>query len=607
MTASLQTTPPPSPTAIATAGRKVRLPVAPGRRMRHPRAAILAGFCLLSFAVFASTWVAPFTRVIGVPGSAGGDQTAYMWALEWPVWALTHGHNPLFSTYLNAPSGFNVMWTYPPLLGFVMAPATLLAGPVFSYNLLVTLGCATSGWLMSLAAYRFVQSWGPACAAGLLFGFGPYELSHALGHAVLVAQFAPPLLLLLGHEALVAQSWTPLKTGAAIGLVLAAQLMTFVESAAILGMFVLACLILAWVLGKPERGKLARHAVRTAERAALVCAAACIVPVGFMLLGPQHLAGGAVREPGTIAANVANFVVPSPVEQIAPNHTFDITTGPKVDANALEWSAYLGIPLIGVLGVLIARRWRRDRLVRFLAGMTASVAVLSLGLKLWWSADAPTTFPLPAALLTHVPLVENILWSRTTFLIDALAAVLLAVYLAWAGGLTSMRPRTAHRAAMALVAISLLPVVPFPSVPSPQVPPFFTDGEVNRIPDSGTVLVAPFTRAGTTDEPMLWQAVSGFRFRMTGGYVFVPGPQGPSSVPLTALSLAMDGIDAGRRGAFLTPEGRSEMLTELTRDHIGTVIVGPMPNRAVMVEFMTNLLGRGPAEDQGVEVWWNAT
>jgi hypothetical protein len=137
------------------------------------------------------------------------------------------------------------------------------------------------------------------------------------------------------------------------------------------------------------------------------------------------------------------------------------------------------------------------------------------------------------------------------------------------------------------------------------VPAFFTSAEVQRVPDGSTALIAPFTRAGDYIEPEDWQVASNFRFRMTGGYVFVPGPHGPSNVLNTPLNTAMEAIANGSRDGQISDAARMEMLTELTQDHIGTVIVGPMPNRDVMVRFMTSLLGRGPEEDQGVQVWWS--
>ena len=92
---------------------------------------------------------------------------------------------------------------------------------------------------------------------------------------------------------------------------------------------------------------------------------------------------------------------------------------------------------------------------------------------------------------------------------------------------------------------------------------------------------------------------------MPSGYVFVPGPNGPANVLGTPLNVTMTLIADGKRGSGLSLPDRREMLTEVTRDHIETVIVGPMANRAVMVRFMAGLIGRAPEEDQGVEVWWH--
>jgi hypothetical protein len=245
----------------------------------RPRRAILLGFCLLSFLLLSSTWTSPFSHIVGVPG---GDQVGYIWALQWPLWAITHGQNPLFSTYLNSPDGFNVMWTYPPLFAFLMAPVTLIAGPVFSYNLLVTLGLATSAWLMALAAQRFVRHWGAAIAAGLVFGFGPYELGHGLVHGALVAQFAAPLILLLGHECVVRQRWRPWQVGTAVGLVMAAQFLVFIETAAILVIVCVIALIPAWLVRDDGWRRRIPYALRSIAIACVAFSVVCAYPLYFM-------------------------------------------------------------------------------------------------------------------------------------------------------------------------------------------------------------------------------------------------------------------------------------------------------------------------------------
>ena len=92
-----------------------------------------------------------------------------------------------------------------------MAPVTSLFGPVVSYNLLTTLGFAFAAWIMTLALRRFTQGWISAAVGGLVYGFSPYMFSQALGHVGLNFQIVTPLLLLLAHEAVVRQKWSPLE------------------------------------------------------------------------------------------------------------------------------------------------------------------------------------------------------------------------------------------------------------------------------------------------------------------------------------------------------------------------------------------------------------
>lgn len=569
----------------------------------HPRAAILFGFCALSFLLFASTWTDPSSHVIG---HLDGDQQADFWAIAWPAWAITHGHNPLLTGYLNAPAGANLLWTYPPLFGIVAAPVTLLAGPVFSYNLITTLGLAGSGWLAAVATRRLVPSWIAAVAAGLLYGFGPYELGQALDHVVLTMQFAPPLLLLLLHEALVRQRARPWKVGLGLAALVVMQLLSFLETIAILGLVTAISLLVLWFLrGSGWRSRLPYAARVTAIGAALTVVL-CAYPLGVMFLGPEHLGSGAVREPGTVVSNLANIVVPSPVQLVAATH--DVTSRPLPHAtdNPAEWGAYIGIPLLLLLFAVTWRCWSQT-LVRFAAITGGIVAVLSLGPTLWLTVGLHTSIHLPAVVLAYLPLVENVLPSRFAIVVDLFAALLLAVYIAQSRRQRPLLRPWQHRALMAAVVASLLPVIPYPTSAAPVVPAFFTGADVLRIPDGSVALIAPFTENGADDDPQYWQAASGFRFRMVGGYVFVPGTVRPTYPVPGALTGAMLSILQGERGSDLSAGDRGAMLTELQQDHVGTVVIGPMPLRSVMVRFMTNLMGRPPQEDRGVEVWWSVT
>jgi hypothetical protein len=563
----------------------------------HPRAAILVGFCTLSVLIFSSAWVSPFSNIIGNPD---GDQVGYFWCLTWPIWAITHGHNPLLSTYLNYPAGFNVMWTYPPLLALLAAPVTALAGPVFSYNLLTTLGLAVSGWLMALATRRFVCNWTAAIVAGLLFGFGPFQLAQALDHVVLNAQFAPPLLLLLLHEAFVRQRWRSWQVGLCLATVITAQLLTFVEGLAILGVvFALALPVLWWIRDDGWRARLP-FALRSLGVGAAAAAALCALPIATMFFGPQHIGSGALRPPGTFVSNLANVVVPSPTQLLAPNHDVAVWTV----TNPAEWDAYLGVPLLLIAAVVMIRSWSQ-RFVRFFSVMALLAFILSLGPTLRLTVKVATPIHLPALFLGGLPFFENVLWSRVAVIVELFVAVLVAGFLATRRRGRWLLPSPFQGLAIAGLILAWLPLFPYPSGPAPQMPDFFKGSEVQRIPEGSVALIAPFTENGANDDPEYWQAVSNFRYRMIGGYVFVPGPRGPSNPPLTLLSAKMYAIQSGNQDGSLTNSTRSALLAELTQDDVRTVVVGPTPHRDVMVAFMTNLTGRPPQEDQGVEVWWN--
>jgi hypothetical protein len=70
----------------------------------------------------------------------------------------------------------------------------------------------------------------------------------------------------------------------------------------------------------------------------------------------------------------------------------------------------------------------------------------------------------------------------------------------------------------------------------------------------------------------------------------------------------MTKIRLGWRKPMLVPELRQQLVADLVRWQVGTVVVGPMdspPTEATMVQFFTELLGRPPEQVAGVWVWWN--
>ncbi len=99
------------------------------------------------------------------------DPASYVWSLWWVAHQVTHLGNPWFTPRLAAPVGVQLGYdTLMPLLGLLMLPVTLLAGPAVSYNLLVVL----LPGVLCYTLYRVARLWLPshlgAVAAGALFG-----------------------------------------------------------------------------------------------------------------------------------------------------------------------------------------------------------------------------------------------------------------------------------------------------------------------------------------------------------------------------------------------------------------------------------------------------
>jgi len=108
-----------------------------------PWSAALAGYLILALLLFLPVWLQPGQRTVG---GGGGDPFFSSWFIRWIPHAISHGWNPLFTTYLDYPDGVNLMWNGSiPLPSLVVAPVTLTAGPMVAYNLLITAGTVEAG------------------------------------------------------------------------------------------------------------------------------------------------------------------------------------------------------------------------------------------------------------------------------------------------------------------------------------------------------------------------------------------------------------------------------------------------------------------------------
>ena len=573
---------------VSLAAHPAGAPSHRGRAIRGGTA--FAGYLALVLLLFHRAWAAPDRLVVG----SAGDSWQAIWFLRWVPYAISHGMNPLFTDHIDYPGGINLMWnTSLPLVGALSWPVSAIFGPVVTYNVVVTLAVALSALAAYAAARRLGVSWTAAFVAGCLYGFSPYMVGHSQGHPNLLIAVAPPIVLVLLHEILARQRARPLLAGALLGLVAGLQFLVGAEvliTTALMAAFGLGYLAL---LHRRVVGQRLPYAARSLTMAGVVAMLLAIVPLAFAFFGPQHV--GDLGYPRLAATDPLGFVVPTSLNLLAPALTDELTR--QFPGNLSEWGAFLGLPLIGVV-IFQAISRRADPWTKILVLLALTAAVLSLGRRLHvMGTELPV--PLPWAVLQRIPILSDVQAPR--FSLQVMLCVALVVALFMDQAIRSRPPR--RLVTLGLVGLVLLSLVPKPLPGSPTVAPaFFTSGATDMIPQGSVVVVAPFAgidTRGVSSDAMLWQAVTGMRFKMPEGYAL--GPRYPGGPPATER--AMKTVQTANAPLAIDPLTVAEMSREWDGWRVSFVIVGPMRNREAMLSLVRSVTGQTGTEVNGVFVW----
>ncbi len=160
---------------------------------------------LLAYLLLAVLFTWPLAAHLTTALGGGLDPLLQTWVLAWNARALTTDplavwHAPIFFPYPDtlAYSDHHL------LLAIVALPLIATGGPVLAYNLLVLTSYALTGWAVYLLAYEmsarvrmpWVRAIG-AFAAGALFAFGTYRMTHFVHLQLLQTAWLPLALLFL--------------------------------------------------------------------------------------------------------------------------------------------------------------------------------------------------------------------------------------------------------------------------------------------------------------------------------------------------------------------------------------------------------------------------
>ncbi len=581
-------------------------------RLHLGGASVVAVYLVGAWAMFLRLGIADRTHL---PTCACGDLVNQLWFLALDHALIVHGHFSLFTSLINYPSGINLV-NNPgfPLLGAIMVPVTSLLGPVAAFALLVRLGFFLSALTCYLALRRVVHHNLAAAAGGLLYGFSPYMAHQGGVHMFLVFVPLPPLIFLVLHTRLSGPSaGSAFRGGLIIGVLAVAE---FLISSEVLVSTVLVAVLTMAVLGirqlvhRQEVGPPARAMMRLVGGAALVAVPVLAYPAWYSVAGPQH-GGGPTQSVTSPGIDALSTLLPARGQLLAG--VLPVWHVPAMPA--LGNTAFIGVPLLIVLGFVVATGWHLA-VVRSAAVLGAVSWVLALGPRLVVHNHA-TSIPLPFALLTRVPLFQDLIPSRLTLYVDLAAAVLLAVgvdrLLAQVGVWSRGRTLAWVVAIAGCVALAM-PVVPYPAAGIGQAGSFAAGGVLSRVANGGVVLAYPYP-VYPEDQAMLWQAVGGMRFSLLGGYVLtplgggtgqtkVPGLLSPTAVPTLLLNAWPETQVVGTTGTSLTA-AREQLPAFVRRYHLTAVIVelaGQDPGQ--VVTLFTSVYGP-PVRDGRLDVWTN--
>jgi hypothetical protein len=577
------------------AGRAAEQLTARKRLAARPGLLVLAAYLAAAFALTWRLWAGlGSVSVAGDPGAADNDLMA--WFMRYAADAVAHGHLPaLVSTGLNAPRGFPLMWNNSVLLpAVVLAPVTLLGGPLTSLTVLTTLGYAGSAAAMYWLLRRYGASVTAGAIGGAVFGFSPGMVNAGLGHYGMQFAVLTPLMIEAG-AAIVTGRGSALLAGTRLGVLTAAQVYIGEEmlvDVATVG------LVLLVVLAASRPRLVPARLGRTAAGLG-VGAAVALVLCGYGLWVQFH---GPLTEHGTpwnIAIHGNGFgAFVNPQSQLLFHTASSAAYAASHQASYAEYLAYLGPPLLILVAGVTAWFWR-DLRVRCAGVVWAVLEALSLGV------NGPL---LPFHWLQGLPLLGDMLPSRMSLLAAGAAATVLAFGLDLARPAAPQTAGSLRRLAPVLVAVlAVLPLVPRP-VAAPagsRVPAGWTTVLTRlRLPAKASVFVVPLPYSQQGDA-MLWQADTGQPASLNAGWFLGPNAEGHGDDAWWgpgAIHQTVECVDALWRGAPEDSGCATDLLFALRYWHPAAVVADTSPGTPTG-RFLIGVLGQPAVRDAAVLGW----
>ncbi len=465
---------------------------------------------LLVYLALSVVWYRSVVAHIGTNCACGlsrypGDPAEYVWWLQWFVQSLQHGGALMHPTVIWASTGLNMFGTSASLLlAALLAPTTLLWGPVISYNVMMMLAPALSAWAANRLCRHITGAAWPSLLAGALFGFSTYEVAQLVGHPHMAVMVGPPLAALCVIR-LLDGTLSSRRFVVQLSLLLTAQMLLSVEVMFTMTVVGVLALVAHWLTATPgQRRELKR-------RLGLI-----LVPwVIAALVSSWFLVGVLTAPPSSPGAtywfptDALSFIVPRPYTWVGGSAFASVNR--HLISDLTENSAYLGLPLLLILLRYLVTR-RHTRAAQLIGILMILLAFWILGPELYVAGKAVTPFPFK--LVAGLPLLAQSIPGRASAFLALVAAIAVAIWLA--------QPRRHMLAAWMCAGIALICVLPNLARPSDNNvgtwtnPSFFSTTTYQHYLRPGeTILPIKWGRLG---ESLMWQAEDHMYWKMANGY-----------------------------------------------------------------------------------------
>ena len=464
---------------------------------------------LVALGVYLTVWVIARTYPLVLHPTqpqlnpSAQDPNFFIWCLRWWPYAIAHGLDPIHTTEVLAPSGYDLAWiTAIPALSLLVTPLTAAAGPVVSYNLLAAVSLPVSAWAAFVLCRRLTGRFWPALLGGAIYGFSAYETSHMV-NGTLNLIFVP-LLPLMAYLVVLwrDRKLSPRAFVGLLALAIVVQFYLYLEIFADMTAVWAVALLLGYVLA--DRGS--RPVVAGLSRLVGLAYLLALVFIGpYVVYAVSHVPPGGLLPLGPAYLDLANLVVPRHGQTLGLSWLAGYSARMPIASGA----GYVGVPLLALAVALAVFTWSR-KLTRLLFLLLVFLTVVSLGPALY--VGGSRVIGLPWAHLWSLPIVRSAWPVRVMLFSFLVLAVMVALWLA------GPSKRIWARWSLGLLAIaSVVMSIPALSIASgANLPAFIATGEYRHYlaPGDTVVVVSQRGNAG-----MLWQAETDFYMRLAGGYI----------------------------------------------------------------------------------------